>query len=50
VGAKTSRPNREPAVIVDVEGGTISARDVKAAREVVEDVMIERDFSGWSTA
>jgi hypothetical protein len=44
VGAKTARPNREPPLVVDVEGGTISARDVKAAREVVEDVMSERDF------
>lgn len=44
MGAKTARPNREPALVVDVEGGVISARDVKAAREVVEDVMTERDF------
>lgn len=44
MGAKTARPNREPPLVVDVEGGTISARDVKAAREVVEDVMSERDF------
>lgn len=43
MGAKTARPNREP-LVVDVEGGTISARDIKAAREVTEDVMTERDF------
>ena len=42
MGAKTIRPNREP--VVDVEGGTISARDVKAAREVAEEVMTEREF------
>jgi hypothetical protein len=44
VGSKTLRPNRESALVVDVEGGAISARDVKAAREVVQDAMIERDF------
>jgi len=44
VGAKTARPNQETALVVDVEGGTISARDVKAAREVAEDAMTERDF------
>ena len=44
MGAKTSRPNREPAIVVDVEGGTISVRDVKAAREVAEDAMSDRDF------
>lgn len=43
MGAKTARPNREPTV-VDVEGGIVSARDVKAAREVVESAMDERDF------
>lgn len=42
MGAKTERPNREP--VLDVEGGTISARDVKTAREVAQDAMIERDF------
>jgi hypothetical protein len=44
VGAKTNRPNREPAIVVDVEGGTISTRDVKMAREVAEDAMSDRDF------
>jgi hypothetical protein len=44
LGAKTSRPNREPPVVFDVEGGTITARDVKAAREVAEDVMSDRAF------
>jgi hypothetical protein len=43
VGAKTARPNREP-VVIDVEGGVISSRDVKAAREVVESAMSDRDF------
>ena len=31
-------------VAVDVEGGVISARDVKAAREVAADAMTEREF------
>ncbi|ORX19450.1 hypothetical protein [Mycobacterium xenopi] len=44
MGAKTARPNREPPLVVDIEGGNISARDVKAAREIAEDVMTERDF------
>jgi len=44
VGAKTARPNREVPVAVDVEGGVISARDVKAAREVAQDAMTEREF------
>lgn len=44
MGAKTARPNREQPVVVDVEGGPISARDVKAAREVAEDAMTERGF------
>jgi hypothetical protein len=44
LGAKTARPNREQAVVVDVEGGVISARDVKAAREVAADAMTEREF------
>lgn len=43
MGAKTARPNREP-LVVDVEGGLVSKRDVKAAREVVESAMSERDF------
>ena len=43
MGAKTARPNRELPVAVDVEGGVISARDVKAAREVAADAMTERD-------
>jgi hypothetical protein len=33
VRAKTARPNRELPVVVDVEGGVVLARDVKAARE-----------------
>ncbi|QNJ90014.1 hypothetical protein HZU40_00730 (plasmid) [Mycolicibacterium fluoranthenivorans] len=44
MGAKTARPNREQPVAVDVEGGVISARDVKAAREVAADAMTEREF------
>jgi len=43
VGAKTNRPNYEP-LVTDVEGGVISARDVKAAREVAQEAMQERDF------
>ncbi|TMS50665.1 hypothetical protein E0T84_22495 [Mycobacterium sp. DBP42] len=46
MGAKTNRPNQEP--VVDVEGGTITDRDVKAAREVAEDVMSERAFQRLS--
>lgn len=41
---KTERPNREPAVVVDVEGGVITDRDVKAAREVLEELVTEREF------
>ena len=48
MGAKTARPNREPVVVVDVEGGAITARDVKAARDVIEEVMNERDFTRLS--
>lgn len=48
MGATTSRPNRESPVVLDPEGGTISARDVKAAREVIEEVMTERDFQRLS--
>jgi len=44
VGAKTARPNREQAVAVDPEGGVISAREFKTAREVAEDAMTEREF------
>jgi hypothetical protein len=43
VGAKTARPNREP-LVVDIEGGTVSEREIKAAREVAADVMSDRDF------
>ncbi|MEY8019173.1 hypothetical protein [Mycobacterium servetii] len=43
MGAKTARPNREP-VVVDIEGGLVTSRDVKAAREVVESAMSDRDF------
>lgn len=43
MGAKTARPNREPTV-VDVEGGVISSRDIKIAREVAESAMSDRDF------
>lgn len=46
MGAKTIRPNREP--VVDVEGGRITERDIKAAREVSEDVMSERAFQRLS--
>ncbi|PJE02179.1 MAG: hypothetical protein CK429_34900 [Mycobacterium sp.] len=44
MGAKTARPNREQPVALDVEGGAIGARDIKAAREVAEDAMTERSF------
>lgn len=44
MGAKTVRPNREQPVVVDIEGGVIAARDVKAAREMAEDAMTERSF------
>lgn len=40
---RNARPNQE-RLVVDVEGGVISGRDVKAAREVVESAMAERDF------
>ncbi len=43
MGAKTARPNREP-LVVDIEGGTVSEREIKAAREVAADVMSDRDF------
>lgn len=43
MGAKTARPNREPTV-VDVEGGVISSRDIKVAREVAESAMSDREF------
>jgi len=42
--SKTPRPNREP-VVFDVEGGVISSRDLKAAREVAESAMTEREFT-----
>lgn len=40
---RNARPNQEP-VRLDVEGGVISSRDVKAAREVVESAMSDREF------
>lgn len=43
MGAKTARPNREP-LVVDVEGGVTSSRDEKAAREVIESSMNDRDL------
>lgn len=43
MGAKTARPNRE-ATVMDVEGGVISSRDIKIAREVAESAMSDRDF------
>jgi len=43
LGAKTARPNRE-ATVMDVEGGVISSRDIKIAREVAESAMSDRDF------
>jgi hypothetical protein len=39
MGASSSLPNS----VVDVEGGAISARDIKVAREVAEEVMSEQD-------
>lgn len=42
VGAKTARPNREP--VIDIEAGTMTGRDAKAAREVSEEAMIDRAF------
>ncbi|MFA5712359.1 hypothetical protein [Mycolicibacterium sp.] len=44
MGAKTIRPDR-----LDIEAGRITERDVKAAREVAEDVMNERDFARLAT-
>ena len=44
MGAKTARPNQEQRVRMDAEGGVISARDVKNAREVAEDAMTQRSF------
>ncbi len=44
MGAKTARPNRE-STVVDVEGGVISARDIKTAREVAESAMSDREFT-----
>jgi hypothetical protein len=41
MGATSIRPNREHAI--DVEGGTITARDLKAAREVAEETLTEQD-------
>ena len=41
--AKTARPNRE-AIVLDVEGGLVSARDIKAAREVAESAMSDKEF------
>lgn len=41
--SKTARPNREP-VVFDVEGGAISSRDLKAAREVAETAMTAAAF------
>lgn len=49
VGAKTNRPNLEP-LVVDIEGGAISGRDVKVAREIVEDAMTERAFQRLVTS
>ena len=43
MGARSARPNRERAVL-DIEGGAITARDIKAAREVAESAMSDRDF------
>ncbi|MCV7285999.1 hypothetical protein H7J87_11725 [Mycolicibacterium wolinskyi] len=43
MGAKTARPNQEP-VKLDIEGGSISARDIKAAREVAESAMTDAAF------
>jgi hypothetical protein len=42
MGATSIRPNRERGVI-DVEGGAITARDLKAAREVAEEVLSDAD-------
>ncbi|MBL3752264.1 hypothetical protein IPW42_21880 [Mycobacteroides abscessus subsp. massiliense] len=44
MGAKTNRPNYEPPVVIDVEAGTITSRDVKRAREVSVDAMNDRQF------
>ncbi|MBU8820940.1 hypothetical protein KL864_34330 [Mycolicibacterium goodii] len=43
MGAKTARPPGE-RVRFDVEGGAITDRDVKAAREVAESAMADADF------
>ncbi|TKV35395.1 hypothetical protein CFA71_24350 [Mycobacteroides abscessus subsp. bolletii] len=44
MGAKTTRPNQEPRVVLDIEAGTITARDIKAAREIAADTMTDRAF------
>jgi hypothetical protein len=43
MGAKTARPNRE-STVVDIEGGAISSRDIKTAREVAETAMTDAAF------
>lgn len=43
MGAKTARPNQEP-VKLDIEGGSVSSRDIKAAREVAESAMTDAAF------
>lgn len=43
MGARSARPNRE-RVVLDIEGGAITARDIKTAREVAESAMSDRDF------
>lgn len=42
MGATSTRPNRERAVI-DVEGGKITERDLKAARKVAEETLSDAD-------
>lgn len=44
MGAKTERPNREPPVVLDVEGDRVSSRDIKGAQEVLEDAMVAKGF------
>lgn len=48
MGAKTNRPNYEPPVVVDPEGGLIGTRGSKVAREVPPDAMSDKEFQRLS--
>lgn len=42
MGAKTTSPNREPPVVLDLEGGKMDARDAKKGREVLVDAIANK--------